>query len=381
MPRKTIIKKKIRVGKKSVRVAIVKKRIKIRAKNARKGRKIKKQTAPQLKKFVGNPIIEPEEQHPWESQYTFNPAAVYKNGKVHLVYRAIGNDGISLLGYASSKNGVHIDERLSEPIYVTKLPDRSKKESAVHYISTSGGSWGGCEDPRITEIDDTLYMTYTAFNGYPRVALTSIGTRDFLAKRWMWKGPVLISPPGEVHKNWVVFPEKINGRYAILHSISPEIIIDYYDSLDFDGKTYIESRHFSETQNGRWDSRMRGVGPPPIKTDCGWLIIYHAIDDRDPGKYKLGAMILDYKNPASVLYRSAGAILAPDEPYENEGFKAGIVYSCGAVVMNGELFVYYGGADSVVCVATANLNEFLKELKRTGLSKLDPISTILPPAI
>lgn len=319
-----------------------------------------------LKKSEKNPIIEPEKTHSWESQYTFNPAAVYKDGRVHLVYRAIGDSGVSVLGYASTRDGVHVDEKLDQPVYVTRLLDK-KEEYVVHYVSFSGGSWGGCEDPRITDLGERFYMTYTAFNGYPRVALTSIDVTDFLAKKWNWKEPVLISPPGEVHKNWVLFPEKINGKYAILHSISPDILIDYFESLNFDGKTFIKSCHGQEardTKNGRWDSRVRGVGPPPIKTKDGWLVIYHAIDDKDPSKYKLGAMILDYKNPQHVLYRSAKPILEPDERYENEGFKGGIVYSCGAVVVGGTLFVYYGGADTVSCVATADLNEFLESTLR-----------------
>ena len=151
-------------------------------------------------------------------------------------------------------------------------------------------------------------------------------------------------------------------------------MIEYLDSLEFDGTTFIKSsrppNEKVELRKGVWDSRVRGVGAPPIKTQEGWLVMYHAIDDRDSGKYKLGAMILDYENPEKILHRSATPILEPDKVYENDGFKSGVVYSCGAVVIGGTLFVYYGGADSIICVATANLNEFLDALKKGGAARI-----------
>jgi predicted GH43/DUF377 family glycosyl hydrolase len=337
----------------------------------------KKSPSP-LQKFDGNPIIEPDETHGWESQYTFNPAAVYEEGKVHLVYRAIGDSGLSVFGYASSQDGMHVDERLDAPMYISRKPLCPPKAPAVCYVSNSGGSWDGCEDPRLTNVDDRLYMTYTAFDGYPRVALTSINIKDFLEKRWNWKEPVFLSPPGEIHKNWVIFPEKINGKYAVLHSITPEIRIDYFDDLDFDGSTFIQSSHASPHRKKCWDSRVRGVGPPPIRTEDGWLVLYHAIDDLDPGRYKMGAILLDLNNPKKELYRSQRPILEPDERYENEGFKSGILYSCGAVVVDGTLFVYYGGADTVACVATADLKQFLEEVKKGESPKLAKVATLTP---
>ena len=327
-----------------------------------------------LEKFAENPIVAPIAEHFWESQYTFNTAAVYEGGKVHLVYRAVGDRGISVLGYASSRDGTRIDERLDTPCYVPQESFESPKGKPpiTPYSFMSGGGFGGCEDPRMTKLDGRFYMTYTAFNGIPRVVLTSISVFDFLSKRWNWRKPVLISQLDEVHKNWVIFPEKIKGKYAILHSISPNILVDYFDSLEFDGKTFIKSYHDSKKREGCWDSRVRGVGPPPIKTKDGWLVLYHAIDDRDPGRYKMGAMILDYNDPTKVLYRTTQPILEPEAKYENEGFKKGVVYSCGAVVIDDQLFVYYGGADTVICVATANLNEFLDELKHSKPAKLKP---------
>ena len=119
-----------------------------------------------------------------------------------------------------------------------------------------------------------------------------------------------------------------------------------------------------------WDNLMRGAGPPPIKTPYGWLLLYHAMDRRDPNRYKIGAMILDEKDPTKILYRSRQPILEPDMPYENEGYKAGVVYSCGAVVKDNELFIYYGGADKVSCVASVPFDKFLNDLKKDAEIKM-----------
>jgi beta-1,2-mannobiose phosphorylase / 1,2-beta-oligomannan phosphorylase len=334
-----------------------------------------------LEKFEGNPIILPDEKREWESKATFNPGAMYEGGKVHLLYRAIGDSDVSVLGYASTKNGVRIDERFPSPAYAQRgTPEDATGAGRLPISYSSGGGWGGgCEDPRLTVIDQTVYLFYTAFDGWSslRVAFTSIPLEDFRNKKWNWREPVFISPPGEIHKNWVLFPEKINGKYAVLHSISPKILIDYVDSLDdFRDGRHIKSHHGEVLEKRRWDSLVRGVGPPPIKTKDGWLVLYHAVDHRDPGRYKLGAMLLDFADPTKILNRSKQPLLEPDEFYENEGFKAGIVYSCGAVVVGGQLFVYYGGSDTFVCVASANLNEFLRELKGGGAPKVKKFSAM-----
>ncbi|MFZ2188704.1 MAG: hypothetical protein WAV73_04040 [Candidatus Moraniibacteriota bacterium] len=319
----------------------------------------------ELAKHENNPIIGPIEEHAWESRETFNPAAVYLKGKVHLLYRALGEKGISVLGYAASEDGINIDERLKKPVYAPMQPfEYGGTKKANHcYPYSSGGSWSGCEDPRLSVIGRRIYMTYVAFNGScpPGVALTSISVKDFLAKNWNWKIPKLISKPGEIQKNWVVFPEKINGKFAILHSISPSVSIDYFDSLD-DKKITIESYHNNKSDDTRWDNILRGVGSPPIKTDYGWLVFYHAMDRRDPNRYKVGAMILDYQNPEKILHRSSQPILEPVEKYENEGSKSGVVYVCGSIVKDEKIYVYYGGADRFTCVATASVQEFLLAL-------------------
>lgn len=324
-----------------------------------------------LERAEANPILKPRANKGWESSCVFNPAALYLGGKVHLFYRAMGSSGVSTIGYASSKDGVHIDSRSCEPVYrcCVRYPENAHTTSSLLTYS-SGGSSVGCEDPRLVCIDDTIYMTYTAFDHWcvpPSVALTSIARDDFLQSHWNFKAPVLISPKGEMHKNWVIFPAKIRGKFAILHSLSPEISIAYLDSLDFKSDTPPISSYYSVCgRENYWDTSVRGVGPPPIKTTAGWLVLYHAMDAKDPNRYKIGAMILDAQHPERVLYRTAAPLLAPDFAYENEGFKSSVVYACGMVIKDDRLFVYYGGADTVVCVASLCLEKLLAHIKASG---------------
>ncbi len=327
-----------------------------------------------LVKHAKNPILSPDAQNDWESEAVFNPAAVAINDRVHILYRAMGKNGLSVLGYASSKNGISFDQKNSVPAYVAKnfrdIPKSKKKYMPAIY--PSGGGWGGCEDPRAVLIDGRVYVTFSAFDGWDfiRMAVISISEKDFMEKNFTaWSSPTFISTPGQIHKNWVIFPEKVNGKFAILHSITPKIDIEFRDDLEAIGQEedYINSWNGArDTRDGRvgfWDNRVRGAGPPPIKTKEGWLLFYHAIDMREPSKYKLGAMILDLNDPTKILYRTKSPLLVPDEAYENDG-KPGIVYACGALVKEGVLYIYYGGADKVVCVATAPFEEFLSDIMK-----------------
>ena len=260
-------------------------------------------------------------------------------------------------------NGVY-EHELTKPVF-------------NYYAFASGGSFGGAEDPRLVRVDEEndIYMTYTACDEGLRIALTSIRVKDFLQKRWRWKKPVLISPPNQLSKNWVMFPEKINGSYAFLLSVVPKIEVVYVDNLGyFDGSRFLNSsRGFGPIKNSHkncWDKWIKGAGPIPMRTEYGWLIFYHGMDG-DWSKYKVGAMLLDLNNPEKVLVRSTKPILEPEEVYENNGFKAGVVFASGAVVKSGKLLIYYGAADSYVSVAYANLDNFLEELGKGIRPKLE----------
>jgi predicted GH43/DUF377 family glycosyl hydrolase len=326
-----------------------------------------------LEKFDKNPIISPQAHNEWEACGVFNPAA-YKddNHNVHLLYRAIGTDGVSRLGYAQSPDGVNFDERTSYPVFFIENPRNISKgmQRFDPVMYPSGGSWGGTEDPRLVRIGDTLYLTFNAFDGWDfiRIGLTSILEKDFLAGKWNWKKPILISPTGEIHKNWVLFPEKINGKFAILHSISPNVMVDYRETLEDIGskephiKSPVGPR--SAKRENDWDWLIRGVGCPPIKTEKGWLVLYHAIEKHEGDKYKVGVLLLDLNDPSKVIARSPGPLLSPHCWYENDG-KPGIVYTCGAVVRDGLLVVYYGGGDMHTCTAQAPLKDVLAWLVST----------------
>ena len=342
-----------------------------------------RRVAPHLERSHKNPVLSPRLQNDWETKAAFNPAAFYARGRVHLIYRAIGNDDISTFGYASSPDGINFDERLDYPIYTPRMhfEGRSLKRPAQPSCYASGGSGiGGCEDPRVSLIDETLYMTYVAFDGCnpPRVALATITLEDFLNHKWNWSEPVLISPyiPNEGNKNSCILPEKINGKYVVFHRIWPDILIDYVDDLKFDGKNKFLSKagHAKiKPRKMHWDSRKVGIGATPVKTDAGWLLIYQAVGNQDGAKYKIGAMLLDIKDPSKVVARAHVPVLEPEAWYENEGWKYGVVYPCGATIVGDDLFVYYGGADMYTCVAKANLAGFLSHLLTHQPASLSPV--------
>jgi predicted GH43/DUF377 family glycosyl hydrolase len=310
----------------------------------------------QLKRFDGNPIIAPIAEHAWESQCTFNPAAIYEGGKVHILYRAMSADNTSVIGYASSKDGVHITERLAEPAYVPRADFEQKK--------VPGGN-SGCEDPRITKIGDIIYMCYTAFDGKdsPRVAFTSIGVNDFLAHTWNWAPPILISPAGMDDKDAAAFPKKIGGKYIFLHRLGAEIWIDAVDSLDFKNGKLLRGSILMHPRDTAWDSKRIGISAPPIETKYGWLLLYHGISKRT-GHYSVRAALLDKKDPTKILYRTHDPLFEPKMPYEREGIVNNVVFPCGAVVIKEQLLVYYGGADKVVGVASIDLDFLIEGLVR-----------------
>lgn len=310
-----------------------------------------------LERYAQNPIIQPNPEHDWESEQTFNPTAIYAGGKVHLLYRAEGKEKTSVLGYASTADGFKINERLDKPVY---LPRKIFEQKAKMGES-------GCEDPRISKIGETLYLFYTAYDGLnaTRIALSSISIEDFLHHEWRWAEPITISSPERNDKNGSLVPEKIDSKYWVFHRIGGCIWIDAVTDLSFKDR-WVGGKILLFPRPGKWDSEKVGITGSPIKTEDGWLLVYHGLS-REDRKYRLGALLLDLENPAKVLKQLAYPILEPEKDYENNGLRPGTVFACGAVVINGQLFVYYGGGDKVVAVASADLKEILKEIKNSGL--------------
>ena len=294
-----------------------------------------------MKRFHGNPILEPIGNNNWESRRVFNAGVLAANKKVHILYRAIGHDGVSRIGYAASSDGYNIDERLPTPVFEPK----TKAEM------------DGCEDPRLTLLDETLLMTYTAFGKYAnhqvyQIAVTSINIKDFLAKQWNWNERHLAFP-GLHNKDAIIFPKKIHGKYVMFHRFEPDLCIAHSEDL----KRWFDLKYVLGPRNGSWDSWKVGAAGPPIELNEGWLLIYHGVSvDR---VYSLGAALLDKNNPEQILFRSKEPILSPVEDYERFGKVPNVVFSCGNILKDKQVLVYYGGADSVLCLATYELCELL----------------------
>ena len=190
-----------------------------------------------LTRFDGNPLISPIPEHPWESKYTLNAAAIYLEGKVHILYRAQGEDLVSTIGYASSRDGFKIDKRLPEPIYKPRID----------------AEMDGCEDARITRIGNTLYLFYTAFkNGMTHIAMSTISVKDFLKMNWNWSSPVIISPTEVNDKNACIVSEKVNGKYVIFHRTHHRIWVAEENNLDFSDGDGFRATFF-------WSQMMIGI--------------------------------------------------------------------------------------------------------------------------
>lgn len=309
-----------------------------------------------IERYSGNPIITAIADHKWESFATFNPAAIYEDNKVFILYRTNDHQYHSFVGMAVSSDGLRIDERLINPIYAPREDFEIRNEP--------GNS--GCEDGRVVKIGDRFFMTYTAYTGYtpPRIAITSISVSDFLGRAWnRWDQPKLISPPGIDDKNCCVLPELYDNKYVFFHRLQPCIWMDYTDDINFGKERFLSGKVVMTPRVNSWDSEKIGIGGPLIKTDDGWLMIYHGVSKRDYN-YRLGAALFSLEDPIHLIARLDYPILEPDAWYENEGQRAGTVFACGNIVKDGQIFIYYGGADQVVCVGTVGLKELLNEVKR-----------------
>lgn len=305
-------------------------------------------------KFRGNPILTPREDQSWQAQAVFNSAAVFENNQFYLLFRAMSWDNTSTIGCAISQDGFNFTQPTHNPVYMPRMPFENK--SQPNTIS-------GCEDPRLTKIDDRIYMFYTAFDGQhpPQVALTSIQDSDFIAHNWLWEEPILISNPQIDNKNACLFPGKINDKFVILHrTAGHEIAIDYINQLsDLNEEYILEKEAAIGPRPNLWDSSKIGIAGPPIKTEKGWLLIYHGVSNLDQN-YRLGYMILDLDDPFNILYRSRYPILEPQMEFEKKGIVDNVVFSCGAVEKDGLVYLYYGGADKVMCVATMEMKKLIE---------------------
>jgi predicted GH43/DUF377 family glycosyl hydrolase len=283
----------------------------------------------------------------WESMATFNPGAVREGEITHILYRAVNEREISSLGYATTIDGETIMDRSTEPVL---SPEGSWEE------------WG-CEDPRITAFDGTYFVFYTAYSRRgPRMALAS--TADFRN----YKRYGLVGPDHD-DKDSALFPQLIGGQVTIVHRIAPNIELAFLDSIEQMETSNPYWRNYLKHIEAntimkplcKWEKKKVGIGPPPIRTDTGWLIIYHGVDYHDV--YRAGAALLDLEDPRRVIARTPEPILEPEEDFERVGVVPNVVFPEGAVVVKDELKVFYGGADRVCCLASVPIRALTEILE------------------
>jgi predicted GH43/DUF377 family glycosyl hydrolase len=328
----------------------------------------------QLKRFERNPILTPLPENPWENFSVCNPAVWYEKGRFYLLYRAAGDDNDHYIhfGLAESKDGFSFTRVSSHPVLSP---------------SVDGPDAGCIEDPRIVKFGDWYYITY-AYRPLPpgryweneaslaympenppdaprfyRENQTQSGllmTKDFHNFHRLGR----ITHPADDNRDVILFPEKINGKYAMLHRSKrlaggkygcehPSIWIAFSDDLlTWDDGTLLLKGSFP------WTDKIGGASPP-LLTDKGWLMLYHGVKD---GVYRVGAALLDKKNPTRIISLPSGFIMEPECDYEINGLYGECVFPTGNVIVGDTLLVYYGAADKYCCVATCKVEEIINYL-------------------
>ena len=289
-----------------------------------------------LKRVVDRPILSPIEEHNWEKAAVLNCGVWYEDGVFHMLYRAsdrpfgdFSRKFVCRFGYAVSTDGVNF----------------TRRDKPVFEENEGMAAWG-CEDPRIVRIDGEYCVTYSTWDGNvnhirPRLA----ATRDFMT--WRRHGILL----DEVNKNVSLFPEKIGGRYALLHRREPAVWLCFSDDL----REWSDHRKVMDVRPGKWDSEKVGIAGPPVKRKDGWFLVYHGVDERKV--YRLGAALLDLGDPGRVVARQDDPILEPELEWELKGQVPNVVFSCATVDTGKAYYVYYGGADSVIGLAAVGKDE------------------------
>jgi len=290
-------------------------------------------------RWEGNPILTLRNM-PFRCNTVFNGTPVKYGDEYLLLLRIEGQQGYSFLALARSPDGLHFEVE-EHPVMMPASDGPFAKYETL-----------GIEDPRATFIDGAYHIMYTAYSQYgPRIAIAR--TDDFHT----FERIALISEPG--NKDGVLFPEKINGLYARLDRPIGLGVGSIWISYSEDLRHWGDSKVLISPREGYWDSFRIGASVPPIKTPWGWLEIYHGVKMTASGPiYRTGTVLLDLEDPSCVLARCATPMLAPREEYERVGDVPNVVFACGAIVEpDGELKLYYGAADTCVCVATATMTE------------------------
>lgn len=302
-----------------------------------------------LTRKYDKPVLEPIGEG-WESRAVLNPAAYFDGKQVHLYYRAVEGDNYSTIGYARFDPAGNLVYRHPEPVLKMELPEEAH----------------GVEDPRIIQFEDTFYMFYTAYDGVN----TKVGiavTEDFVNFRKL--GLIKLNA---MDKDAFIFPERVNGKVVYVHRIDPDVQYAAFDSVEDlleyseeDWDKYISEldKHTVMKPELEWESMKIGGGVPPMKTDAGWLFLYHGVEklnEKNDRIYRAGAILLDSEQPDKVIRRLPYPILEPEREWELIGDVNNVVFPTGAYVHEGNLYVYYGCADKVIGLAYGRLSQLLE---------------------
>lgn len=291
-----------------------------------------------------NPILTTEDL-PFSAQAVFNPGVTQQDGNVVLLLRVEDTAGYSRIHVARSEDGVSNWRIEPEPILDYGQPDLRYEQ------------WG-CEDPRVIRLEEEhrWYITYTAYS--PAGSAVGLARTDDLTE--IERIGLIFAPS---NKDAALFPQKFNGRWAALHRPDAgggieNIWIAYSNDLSYWGEPHCVLK---EGGGPAWDAVTVGTGPPPMETNRGWLLLYHGVKMYGGTRvYRVGAALLDRDSPHKVKGRHPKCIFMPAEGYELAGHMPNVVFPTGTLLRDDELWMYYGAADTCVCLAKARLKDILE---------------------
>lgn len=300
-----------------------------------------------VKRCAGNPILTGKDV-PAAARGVYNSGVTKYNGKYVMAARVETPDIKDYIWMAESDDGYKFKFRL-EPV---KMPDTDEFREYTEAACPGGMYY----DPRITKLGDDYYVIFACHTPAHGSRIGQMRTRDFETFEWLGFG----SEPD--NRDSALFPEKINGMFCRLDRPGGpnSVWISYSPDMRFWGESKCVLRPF-----GNWAWLKVGPGAPPMKTSEGWLEIFHGVNEMiSNAAYHLGVMLLDLEDPSKVIACGKCPILSPEELYECVGLCNNVVYSAGAVLEDGgEVKIYYGGADTVQCVATARLEDLVDAAK------------------
>jgi len=293
-----------------------------------------------FKRYKNNPVISPDPEKDYEKDATYNPCAIIHQNKFYLIYRAENKpkNAVSQLCLAISSDGFNFKKYEQNPIIRPTLPEEKR----------------GCEDPRITKIGDTFYLTYTAFDGlFPEKnenIYTALATSKDLI-HWKKHGIILKNI-----KAAAIFPEKINKKYFMFIGGKKIQTATSTDLINWN----LKKEPLLDIRKEKFDSKYVEAGASPFIYKDKLILFFNTTDENC--KFHTSLALLDKNNPDKVIYRADKPIMSPTEDYELKGKTSNVIFGSGLVEFKGTYFYYYGGADKYICVATIKKQELEKYL-------------------